>query len=209
MDDNSSACQWTYKRDNPVFGELYDYAKRVHDKFWKKDPLNAMAKIVDKAADLYKGDWNKMLPALSQLFIGVPNNGPGTLIAANDIETNPWYLLEFGDRTFNKGFQDGGNQVYHVWGYITQTAVPNSNPFLFSYTTNEAVAGNYKHEYFDKHGSWEDYALGITGIRIGSRISLGLISPSELGNVLRTELGVDASPDYLKYQSPFEYFTLP
>lgn len=166
--------------------------------------LEAMAKIVEKAADIYDGDWDQMLPALTGIFNGVQMSGPGTLITSalnsdrcagvgRSTRDCPSNQYSFGDVGFHPDFRDGDNQLYHVWAYIAETATPGKRPLDgFGYIIGNIANGF--HEVIqavlgiDLDGtSWEDYFLSVEGMEIGMQIANGTISPYNLGNVLRLE----------------------
>jgi len=99
---------------------------------------------------------------------------------------------------FHRDFRDKHNQPYHVWGYIAQTAAPGN---LLSNDFNTIVLSNWAnlvHEIVQSKlnidqgfgTSWQDYVLAEAGVKIGYEITTGLIvSPSDLGDALRRELG--------------------
>jgi RHS repeat-associated protein len=177
--------------------------------------LEAMAQISDAYAQLYPS-WTSFLEEMSLTFLGVRTFGPGTLIKAalatrqdgcigvgrepRDCSANeegPYFL----DTGFHIDYRDGHNQPYHVWGFIAETAFPLD---LKHAATGGCIAhaGNIFHDIIQSHlflntdnsygTSWQDYFLSLAGIEIGSGISSKLIvSPSELGRVLRDRLGPD------------------
>lgn len=61
----------------------------------------------------------------------------------------------------------------------------------------EALAINNYHEFYPKENgrNRQDFMLGLAGIEIGKQITEGKISPYELGDALRTNLGENAPVD--------------
>jgi hypothetical protein len=168
-----------------------------------------MALIVEKAAELY-GTFDEMLPQLSYIFLGVEKSGPGTLVAAaiqakkngcagigrdpTDCHTSTKY---FGDTGFHSDFRDGYNQLFHLWGYIADTAAPG-HPFMGGVGFVESNIGNFGHEIvqsifrYPKGGegtSWQDFELSGQGMYIGELITTGSITPNELATVIRNNIG--------------------
>jgi hypothetical protein len=160
-----------------------------------------MARIVDKAANIFNGNWDQMLRALSMVFLGVNTYGMHTLQKADELASGgdfPRYFLGedyFGDAGFKEAFQDGTNQVYHAWGYIAQTATLSGSYDDYESAKYIGFIGNAWHEFVDNGGSGsiQDFRLGFYGMSIGTEITYGQISPYELGDVLRTNLGETAS----------------
>jgi hypothetical protein len=108
----------------------------------------------------------------------------------HDCEGNSY---SFGDSGFHKDFQDGDNQLFHLWGYIAQTY---SNPAFVEFNTVIGIVGNVYHEIGqsvlnkdDGWGtSWNDYALSEAGMSIGTQLSRGEIFGYGLGDYLRKRL---------------------
>ncbi len=164
-----------------------------------------MVNIVNKAAQLY-GNYEDMLPMLSGIFIGVDKYGPGTLWAARNTgcagvgrepHDCPGATDYFGDQGFHPDFQDGHNQLFHLWGYIANTAVPG-NSLKGGWGILEATAANSVHEvvqsilrYPDQGWgtSWQDFELSGQGMYIGALITTGTIKPSELADAIRNNVG--------------------
>jgi RHS repeat-associated protein len=200
-DANGKCINYEYK-ERKFYG-LYAYAFHVSKNVGKKDALDAMAKIVDKAYSIYGEDEDGMMRALSNIFLGVPEYGPGTLIKADEaIESGePPYFLVFGDKGFHPDFRDKQNQVRHVWGYIAETYGVSFGPQNATVSPGalSGFVGNYVHEYEERGqlgGSWDDFILAVAGIGIGQDINNGTVALSELGNHLRETLGKNA-PNYV------------
>jgi RHS repeat-associated protein len=78
------------------------------------ESLDAMTAIVGEAARIYGEDWNSgILPALSELFIGVPSVGFGTLREARDNQQDNYgnAPLPFTASGFHSDYSDPSNQV--------------------------------------------------------------------------------------------------
>lgn len=164
-----------------------------------------MVNIVNKAAQLY-GDFDEMLSMLSNIFIGVNRYGPGTLWAAKNtgcagVGREPHDCLGatdyFGDQGFHPDFQDGHNQLFHLWGYVAETAAPG-NSFKGGLGILIGTGANVFHEvaqsilrYPDHRWgtSWQDFELSGQGMYIGSLITTGSIKPSELGAAIMNNVG--------------------
>jgi len=112
------------------------------------------------------------------------------------------HTSDFGLMFFNARWLD----VYHVWGYIAQSTVLTQSTVLSgnSYRQNaaqfEGAVGNNWHEFKDfwdgmGGASRQDFLLGKVGLVIGSQISNGTISPYDLGNALRANLGDETVVD--------------
>ncbi|MBV6396868.1 MAG: hypothetical protein HFACDABA_02470 [Anaerolineales bacterium] len=199
-----------YDEFETLFQQFYKEASRIAKNLGRKDALEAMAKIVDKAATIFNGNLNYMMMALGIVFIGTPTYGGMTLLAAEEVDESSEYsifMLEFGDKGFHDDLRDGDNQVYHVWAFIAQIVDPHGD---YNGIHANAVLGklaNNKHEFIDKHGSRQDFILSIVGMSIGVRLTFGKISPFDLGDALRAALGknADLSGRYLYWQ----YYVLP
>ena len=193
---------------------LWDRAESILKRLGGKNDLEAMAKIVEAGARVYK-DFDTLLPALSAVFLGVEASGPGTLWAAaqstrngggcagvgrdpRDCSSNE---VSFTDTGFHLDFRDFHNQIFHLWGYIANTASPgDASGGLIG--LEEAVLGNIVHEYVqsvianmgtgDSLGwgtSWNDFVLSEAGMEIGVLITNQAITPSELAGVIRDRIG--------------------
>ena len=208
-------CHRELKRAQDQFDQFFSEAEQIAKNKGKKDTLEAMARIVEKAAKIYSGDWKQMMTALSKVFLGIPDFGVGALQKADQLAESvdgfPTYFLGgyFSDKGFNSAFQDGHNQVYHVWGYIAQTVILSGDYNEYEDAVNVGKLANNYHEFFPDSagGSRQDFILGVAGMAIGTDISYGKISPYELGGALRTDLGESASTSgqYLFWQ----YWALP
>jgi len=165
-----------------------------------------MANIVDRAASVYgKRDWNpRMLPTLTYVFCGVWSSGPGTLLLTfinKDVMGNPSITRNFTSTGFHPDFEDGYNQVFHFWASLATTANPNaflpySATGVGTRSNAEAHIGNILHETIlgkSAGKSKEDFNLSLAAIDIGNRITLGEITPMQLGDILRIELGLNGS----------------
>jgi len=175
-----------------------------------KDDLEAMARVIDYAAVLFQ-QYDDMIPALSQIFLGVNESNPLTVLHASDadgcaaIGREPKDCLSnaadevFWDRGFNRDFRDRHSQVYHYWAFVA-TAASTDMPiggFALGFYTGHG--GNIAHEIFkvgDPGGAgatWQDFALSQAGINTGEMIAFGLIQPNELGDYVRENIGPNGS----------------
>lgn len=200
-------------RDNSsfVYSVAEYYAKRIDDV--NVTSLDAMVAIIEIAAGVYGDDWSGMLDSLSNAFLGVATHGPGTLelaVVATKIDgcagvgrnarDCPEEKYRFGDSGFHEDYRDNDNQIYHVWGYIADTANPY-NSLGGGFSLFESLFANVFHEYVQSElnidegwgTSWQDYVLSEQGMYIGSLItvgtSLGILKTSDLGNIVRCLLG--------------------
>jgi RHS repeat-associated protein len=207
-----SACNWINSDKNT---QLKNKSNEVLSRLGGTNDLEAMAQIIDYGSTLFP-DYDDLLPALTNIFNGVNTSGPGTLIAAAQMnDTNgcagvgreprdcAGAKYYFEDTGFHTDFQDSHNQPYHLWGYIANTASPG-NKKAGTLGLIEAVSGNIAHEYVqsilanagirtDKGWgtSWNDFVLSEAGMEIGILITDGAISPSELGDVIRNRIGIN------------------
>jgi len=223
MDAKADDCLKADRSNAPTFETRFETffadAERIAKNKGKKDTLEAMARIVESASENFNGNWNEMMKALGMVFLGLPENngtysGPGTLYYAEATKNKnpdfPTYFLGryFKDTRFNRYYQDDNNQVYHVWGYIANTAVVNGDWHAGRIARSESIYANNYHEFTDKTdgSSRQDFLLSRAGIEIGSQITSDTILPNELGDVLRTNLGDSASVDY---RFVWQYWLLP
>jgi len=178
-------------------GNLRNAAEGVVRDLGGINDLEAFTSIIEAGEGAYRS-YERMMPQLSNIFIGVPNYGPGTLLAASgaggcagvgrdpvDCPTNASW---FGDTGFHSDFRDRHNQLFHLWAYIAQTSSPG-NPAGALAGLVEATGANAFHEIgqsvahrpADGWGtSWQDYGLSVEGMILGLDISSGVMEPSEL-----------------------------
>ena len=187
-------------------GNVDDKAQIILQYLGGVDDLEALSQTSDLVASYHPTDWGDFLPEMGRIFIGVEGYGPGTLLAAlfaggcggigrepRDCPGNKHYFLDEG---FHKDFRDRHNQPYHAWGYIAQTAAPGS-PMAYAVGRLYGIIGNIGHEYVqsklnidDGWGtSWQDYTLSESAMAIGLLISIEVITPAELGDVMRYAFG--------------------
>jgi RHS repeat-associated protein len=199
---------------------LWDQAERILGLLGGKNDLEAMARIIEAGARVYN-NFSTLLPALSSVFLGVETSGPGTLVAAvklagqygcagvgrepRDCSTNTEY---FSDTGFHSDFRDFHNQLYHLWGYIANTAAPGNHIAGFAGTLVGVQANGFHEQdqsiiastarklgfddWADDKGwgtSWQDYVLSEAGMRIGALITDQTIAPRELANIIRHTIG--------------------
>jgi hypothetical protein len=188
---------------------FWNYAADMLNELGGKDDLEAMARIIDKAAAIY-GTYEFMIPALSEVFLGISESNPLTLLNATGAD--PCAALgrepkdcsfnsedgSFWDEGFSEDYRDGHNQIYHFWAYLATTASTEMSigGYALGYYTTQG--GNFLHEILavgDPSGAtWQDYALAQAGINTGVMISFGMISPNELGDYVRNVLGTNSAP---------------
>ena len=191
--------------------ELENYAYDTLKRLGGKNDLEAMVRIVNKAANLY-GTYDEMLPALSNIFLGVYESNPLTILHASNADEcaaigrescaiNKAEGTYFQDTGFHEDFQDGDNQIFHFWAYLTTAASTDTSglPANYLWGMNVAAVANVYHEIIwpeDPTGaSWEDYGLSIVGIYIGMLVSMGAVPPEQLGNTIKNYVGTN-SPGY-------------
>jgi hypothetical protein len=105
---------------------------------------------------------------------------------------------DFGDKGFHPNYQDGQNQLYHFWAYVTTIANGNNFGGWF-----EGTLGNVGHEMFDpleafrtlaqgRSGtSWEDYHLAYTGMALGEKLISGAVPIEQAGAWMRGALSTE------------------
>jgi len=193
---------------------LWGRAENILGRWGGKNDLLAMVKIISEGSRIYQ-DFDSLLPALSEIFIGSNVTGPGSLVSSlsadgcagigRDPINCDGIAHYFTDRGFHPDFQDSYNQVYHLWGYISETASPG-NKYLGEIGQKTAVIGNNFHEIIQSNislwmnefnfystigigTSWEDYVLSLAGMEIGALITNKAISPGELSNFIYKRIG--------------------
>ncbi len=187
--------------------QLTDFANRTIKKLSGKNDLEAVVKIVDKAAQLYK-NYDNMIPALSGVFLGIEESNPFTVYHAakadrcaaigrepKDCTTNPPDQV-FWDQGFNPNYQDGHSQAFHFWAYVATTASTDS-PGSYLAGRHVGNVANFAHEILaipnDKGGAtWQDYALSQKAMDIGFMIATQQIAPNQLGNYIKEQVGTNS-----------------
>jgi hypothetical protein len=198
--------------------KLWNYAADTLNELGKKDDLEAVARIVDKSAQLYS-TFEKMMPALSEIFLGIEESNSLTIYHAwgvdkcaalgrDDCWANEESGVFFGDKGFHRDYQDGFSQPFHFWAYLATAANTEGNGPA-SYIPGRVVGNiaNEVHERFapplvrlyyrdpsrvDIGSTWEDYALSRVGMNIGTLVNIGAVGPSRLGNTIRNYVGSNA-----------------
>ncbi len=186
--------------------ELWNYAFDIVEKFGGKNDLKAVTKIVNKAASLYK-TFDKLIPALSGVFLGVEESNPATIWhaahtdacaavgrAVTDCGTNR-NTGAFTDTGFHPDFRDTFSQPFHFWAYLATAANTDGAGGPGSYIPGRIIGNvaNAYHEIIQPDGAgatWQDYALARAGMNIGTLINLGVISPNQLANTIEDYIGV-------------------
>jgi hypothetical protein len=161
--------------------------KRIHTRLAGVDDVEAMAQIADYITSVYSNPTDAF-SFLSEVFTGIDSFNPLTLLeAAINRELNPDDSgLDFSDRGFHPDFQDGGNQVFHVWAYIIQGWWTIPGGLI-------GEAGNRFHEFGPSFGrggqSQKDYDLAHSGLVLGTLIGWGIVPLNQLGNGIRYMFG--------------------
>jgi hypothetical protein len=202
--------------------EFGNYVYDTLERLGGKNDRKAMTNIVRKAQRLYK-TFDKLIPALSGIFLGVEESNPDTILHAKN--ANPCAPVghpncaanaaigAFGDKGFNRNFQDGFSQPFHFWTYLSTAANTQGAGQPGGYLSGQIMGnvGNIVHEIIQPDGkgaTWQDYALARAGMNIGGMINRGEIQPNELAGVIDDFLGTDGPrADYvifLKAIAPLE-----
>jgi hypothetical protein len=192
--------------------KLWNFAVDTLNDLGGKDDLEAVARIVDKSAKIY-GSFEKMIPALSEIFSGVNESNSLTIYHAfladkcaalgrDDCWANKAGGV-FGDKGFHEDFQDGFSQPFHFWSFLA-TAANTEGVGPANYIPGRVVgnAANEFHERIapslvrllypstvDVGATWQDYALSRAGMNIGTLVNIGAIQPSQLGDTIRNYVG--------------------
>ena len=182
--------------------QLTDFANSTLEELGGVDDLEAVVRIVDKAAQLYK-NYDNMIPALSGIFLGIEESNsltiwnafradPCAALGRADCSVNSaWFL----DKGFHEDFQDRQSQPFHFWAYLATSAnTEGAGPA--SYLPGYAVSGaaNIVHEIIFPDGAgatWQDYALTRAAMNIGTLVNIGAVPPDQLGNTIKDFVGVD------------------
>jgi hypothetical protein len=194
-------------------GNLYKAAEGLVRELGGKNDLEAMTSIIEAGAGAYR-NFDRLLPQLSNIFLGVSEFGPGTLLDAalmsdkngcagvgrepRDCASAKYYFTDTG---FHPDFRDFHNQPYHLWGYIANTAAPGNKANGLK-GLEEAIFANIFHEYAQSRlasagimkdrgrgTSWYDFVLSEAGMEIGILITDQAITPAELAGVIRERIG--------------------
>jgi hypothetical protein len=188
-------------------GSLWAASTTVMKELGRKNDLEAMAIIVEVAASAY-GTYDRMLPQLSNVFLGIRSSGPGTLPLAlvdttlmrwedechgvgRDTSDCPGNVDYFTDLGFHPDFRDNNNQLFHVWAYIAETSFPQ-DPRWGQVGQATGALANWLHDSVQTGPgvSLQDYHLSQAGMEIGLLITNQAISPAELADVIRWRLGI-------------------
>jgi hypothetical protein len=199
--------------------ELWNYAYDTLKRFSGKNDLEAMVRIVNKASRLYR-TFDKIMPELSEIFLGVHESNPLTILHAAGADSCAGLGREpkdcslntdadsFWNEGFHRDFQDGHNQVFHFWAYVATTASTDMPVGGYALGYIAGQGGNYVHENLavgDPTGAtWQDYALAQAGMNTGVMISFGAVSPNELGNYIRDTVGINSAG--APYVTPLVFF---
>jgi hypothetical protein len=189
--------------------ELVSFARDTVKRLGGKNDLKAMTDIIRKAERLYK-TFDKMIPVLSDVFLGVEESNPATILHAKNAD--PCAAIGRGvgrcaqtgaflDQGFNRNFRDGFSQPFHFWAYLSTAANTEGAGQPGGYLAGQIMgnAGNIYHEIIspdanDPAGAtWQDYALARAGMNIGGMINRGEIQPSGLAGVINNQLGTNDS----------------
>jgi hypothetical protein len=156
--------------------------------------LEAMGKVLERAAYIYGRDWNGFLDSTTYVFTGYYGHGSGAMWGAHKSDFSGYFD---GDSGFNQGFQDGSNQVRHFWAAFATAANPSGHNPLGAASAN---LGNWWHDIatdgFGNDGATiKDYELSITGIDIAGQVGNEIKTPFDLAGIILDRLGTDG-PGY-------------
>jgi RHS repeat-associated protein len=201
-------------------GILHSYATDILYALGGRDDLEALAQIVDKAYDLYN-TYDQMIPAISGVILGIKESNTYTVWNAafkntgcagvgRDPQDCGQNSAEkggraFGDTGFHQDFQDGHNQLFHAWAYISTTMATDDG--IWGSGSIVSTLANIVHEVIwqEPLSSWQDYALGTAGMDIGGAAKMGAISSPFLGSYIRVALGPNGggSSGYTSFLNSF------
>ena len=171
--------------------------------------LQAMEKIVTRAAHNYGDDWDGFLNATSLIFMGVYRHGASAMLAARlSGETG---MID-GDSGFNSDFRDYTSpQVRHFWaGFATAADPTGDNPSgeFWAYMGNDFHEITQDTRAAKDGASVMDYALTLTAIDIAKQVGNEIKTPLDLVEVLHYRLGEDG-PGYMGPPIPTEWWWTP
>jgi RHS repeat-associated protein len=193
--------QWQYtgsfsiSEDNPDFytngvkdpDKIKKEIKGVAETTWESfGTVEAMARAVELGAALAGSDANLFMEYISPVLSGRTRSG---MLGFNPAPQDPTYYSGLLDNTgFANAYADpnpDGNQANHVWFYAQLT---------YYSSVDIALIANTYHEFIqripDRHGqSVQDFNAGLYGIVLGFSLKSGLMSPHDVGNSIRSELG--------------------
>ena len=184
---------------------LNDKKTKIKDKYTS---LDAMLKVVNKAARLFGKDWEGFLDATSYVFTGYAGHGYDAMWKAR----GNIGLID-GDSGFHFDFRDpdSSQQVRHFWaGFATAANPTGNNPAgeLFAYIgndiheiTQDTLAGN-------DGATVIDYALTMTAIDIAMQVGNEVKTPLRLVQILDYRLGADG-PGYIGPPIPTDWWLTP
>ena len=180
----------------------------------KIDDREAFARLTEYGAGLAGSCVNCFVNDIGAIFTG--HSGQDEYSAAfrevliqletDGVAYDPYYQKivdaegEFHQSGYDAIFQDpayetdgvGGNQPHHYWFYLQVS-------FESGYITS--VGGNLLHETYvanDERGmSYNDYALGVEGAKIGTALYYGFISPNAVGDYIRSSLAPGSAASML------------
>jgi hypothetical protein len=185
------------------------------DMYAHKNDLEGLATISDFAASK-SGNLGSYMDKMGETFLGVQTTGTFALAAAvidteicdNGKGDDPGI---WSDRGFHEDFQDGHNQLYHVWGFVAQTTIVEGvgwdNPLGYipqDVAIRIGVLGNRVHDPGQSfvnlnqgYGtSWQDYTLSNAGMSLGVGLSSSRVKPSEAGDYMRWSFGTPGPGSY-------------
>jgi hypothetical protein len=160
-----------------------------------------MASIVDLGATLFN-TYDELIPVLTDVFLGVEESNAFTVLHAYKVPESEFCSIvgRFCEDDDEKGFflddgfywmyQDGDNQPYHFWTYLSTAANTEGSTYLSGMVVGTIANALHETVVYDdpKSRSWQDFALGQEGISIGLLINWGVLPPDRLGDYLRTSL---------------------
>ncbi len=186
-------------------GSLRAAEETIFRDYAQVNDLEGMALTSDVIASAYR-DWDRFLREMGRVFVGTPATGPTALVRGlfadkcaalgrerEDCRRND---LWWTDEGFHGEYRDTHNQPFHAWAHVAQTAVPGcriSYPIALYFANLGNVVHDPVQSLFNvRRGwgtSWQDYYLSVRAWEVGRRITLGQLTPAQLGDVMRQEFG--------------------
>jgi len=158
-----------------------------------------MVQTIEAAERYYYGNNDAMMMTLNNGFLGTPTLGPSSMWDAHKYGEDTGYE----DGGFDNYFLDESNQVRHFWAALANSTFrtnfleENAQYGVYSIVlaglyTQGAAAAHEIQSFFDNDpetiGSYNDFYLSAIGNEIGMRISLGVIQPNNLANIINVAI---------------------
>ncbi|PKO15873.1 MAG: hypothetical protein CVU39_10160 [Chloroflexi bacterium HGW-Chloroflexi-10] len=170
----------------------------INAKFKRTNDVKAMVQTIEAAVRYYNGNNDAMMMTLNDVFLGTPTLGPSSM----------WDAHKYGEDT---GYEDGGfdnysvdnsNQVRHFWAALANSTFrtnfleENAQYGIYSIVLvvlyTQGAAAHEIQPFFDSDpetiGSYKDFYLSAIGNEIGMRISIGVIQPNDLANIINVAI---------------------